>query len=160
MIDLGALSVSELFGLYRGVLNELRAREVLRSTNNPAGDYCELLCCEALGWTRDVRSTKGYDATDAAGRRYQIKGRRLTAHNESRQLGDLHDLDAEPFDELAGVLLNEDFTVFRAALIPRALVLQHSTSTRRGGRRFLLRDVIWTLPGVRDVTAQLRAVQR
>ena len=44
------------------------------------------------------------DATDAAQMRYQIKGRRLTTHNNSRLLGALRDLPAQGFDMLAAVL--------------------------------------------------------
>jgi hypothetical protein len=139
----------------------LRAREVLRSTNNPVGDYCELLCCEAFGWTREVKSTKGHNGVDAAGVRYQIKGRRLMMpHNPSRQLGALHELEQAPLDVLAGVLLDQDFRVVRAALVPHAIVLERSTPMPRGGRRFHLRESVRTLPGVRDMTAELRAVRR
>lgn len=158
--DLAGLSVPELFGVYLGALRELRARDVLRTDNNPAGDYAEVLFCAALGWTRHPISAPKADAVDAAGVRYQVKSRRPTTGNPSRQLGDLYDLDKKPFDVLAGVLFTEDFNVSRAALVPYATVLASSKEARPGLWRFYLRDSVWALPGVRDVTAELRAVER
>ncbi len=54
--------------------------------------------------------------------RYQIKGRRITRDNPSRQLSALRDLAKDNFDFLAGVLFAEDFGVIRAAIIPRAII--------------------------------------
>ena len=54
----------------------LREMGVL-STRNLVGDVAEWIACEELGLTRARASQKGYDATDAEGRRVQIKGVRL-----------------------------------------------------------------------------------
>jgi hypothetical protein len=71
----------------------------------------------------------------------------------------IRDLPGSHFDVLAGVLFNEDYTVMRAALIPHAVALERATFVERtNSRRFLLRDDVWNAPGVRDVTAELRAV--
>jgi len=43
--------VSALLELHGDVLAELRRREVVRSANNPTGDYGELLFSKAFGWT-------------------------------------------------------------------------------------------------------------
>jgi hypothetical protein len=56
------------------------------------------------GWTRENNSAAGHDATDGADTRYQVKGRRLTRHNASRQMSAIRNLDQTPFDQLAGVL--------------------------------------------------------
>src|SRR5712671_1175595 len=77
--ELGGLSTSNLLQLSAGVIDELRRRGVIRTTNNPVADYAELLAARAFGLVLAGRSEAGYDATDAAGNRYQVKARRLTA---------------------------------------------------------------------------------
>jgi hypothetical protein len=118
------------------------------------------LFCRAFGWTQAPNSMRDTDATDNAGIRYQIKGRRLTAHNESRQLGALRDLPLKGFDILAAVLFKEDYRVMRAALIPHAVVNRLATRVERTNSwRFILRDAIWAIDAVKDVTAELRKAE-
>ncbi len=157
--ELSSLRVPELLAFYGRVLGELRLRGAIRSNNNPAADYAELLFCTAFGWTRQANSKKGYDAIDERGTRYQIKGRRPTVHNVSRQVSALRELDGGPFDVFAGVLFNEDFTVHRAVLIPHATVFERSKFVKNWGWRFHLVDALWLLPDSRDVTSELRAVK-
>ncbi|HSQ81160.1 MAG TPA: hypothetical protein VLU54_08505 [Casimicrobiaceae bacterium] len=142
-------------------MEEMRRREVIRSSNNPAADYAEHLCVQALSLALARKSVKGYDATDAAGKRYQIKGRRLTRQNPSRrQLGALRELDEKPFDYMAAVLFNEDLTVRKACLLPRNQVQQHSAYVKRtNSYRFLLADSVWELHGVVDITKKVKAAQ-
>jgi hypothetical protein len=91
------------------------------------------------------------------GKRYQIKGRRFTQHNQSRQLSAIRDLDKANFDYLAGVLFAEDYSILRAAIIiPCSVIKEHASYVKRtNSHRFLLRDNICDAPGVRDVTAKL-----
>jgi len=157
---LAELGVPDLLRLHGDVLDELRRREVLRSSNGPSGDYGELLFCRAFGWALSDNSTAGYDATDTAGVRYQIKCRRLTAHNQSRQLSFIRKLPERPFDVLAGVLLDSDFRVFKAALIPVSVVQERAAYVAHvNAWRLLLRDLIWNVPDVQDVTETLKAVE-
>jgi hypothetical protein len=79
-------SISELLALYVAVMEELRERDVLRSANNPTGDFAEYLFCRAFGWTQEDNSAAAFDATGDDGVRYQIKGRGLYRRNRSRQL--------------------------------------------------------------------------
>src|SRR3989304_1084090 len=72
-MELQRLPISDLLGLYAHVVEELRRRGVTRSSNNPVADYAEYLCERALSLTRTETSAKGFDATDSAGTRYQIK---------------------------------------------------------------------------------------
>jgi hypothetical protein len=158
--ELRQYSVGNLFGLYDRVLEELRRRKIIRSKNNPCADYAELLVAAALGLDIAPKSTKGYDATDKHGKRYEIKGRRITADNESRQLSFIRDLNRErqPFDYLAGVLFSSDFSVFRACLVPVGTVLELATYREREKVwRLLLVDEIWDRAEVRDLTESLRA---
>jgi hypothetical protein len=159
--DLGALvyncSVSELLALHGATLDELRVRKIVRSANAPGGDYAELLFTRAFGWTRTENSVAGYDAIDWSGRRYQIKSRRLSNANGSRQLSALRRLPDQHFDYLAAVLFEKDYKVGKAAMIPHETVVslarfqQHTNSWV-----FYLDDAVWQLPGIGDVTQQLR----
>jgi hypothetical protein len=156
--DVENLTVAKLLSTYGAILDELRRREIVRSSNSPLSDYAELLFCKAFGWSREDNSASGHDATDAAGVRHQIKGRRLTRHNASRQMSAIRNLDAIPFDQLGGVLVDERFQIIRAALVPVAVVRERSVhQAHTNSWRFLLRDDVWKLPGVSDVTAELRA---
>lgn len=151
-------SVVDLLKLHSAVLTELRTRGIVRSANNPTGDLAEFLFCKAFGWMQASNSVKGYDATDAAGTRYQIKARRMHQLNTSRQLSAIRDLDG--FDVLAAVLFDADFNVVRGALIPRSVVRNGSKfTTHTNSNRFMLRDDVWNSSGVEDVTAILRAVE-
>ena len=158
-LDLSNLTAAELLTLHVGIGDELRSRGITRSSNNPAGDLAEYLFREAFGWQPQGNSQAGYDAVDRGGLRYQIKGRRITRRNPSRELSALRDLAGGHFDFLAGVIFAEDFTVLRAAIIPHSVVLDNSAFVEHtNSHKFLLRDQIWNQPGVRDVTAELRAV--
>ena len=149
----------ELLAGYGSILDELRRREIVRSSNNPVSDYAELLFCKAYLCTRESNSAAGYDAKDNKGVRYQIKARRLSLRNGSRQLSAIRKLDADPFDVLAGILLNERFQIIRAALVPVAIVLDRSVHVpHTNSWKFLLRDDVWRETGVRDVTANLREI--
>ena len=159
-MDLAILTPPQLLVLHSQVADELRERGITRSSNNPTGDLAEYLFCKAFGWKQAGNSQANVDAIDQNGIRYQIKGRRATRHNKSRQLSAIRDMAGSHFDFLAGVLFNEDYTVLRAALIPHTVALAKATYVAHtNSHRFLLRDDIWNSPGVRDVTAKLLAVE-
>lgn len=152
-----SFSVPELLSGYGVILDELKRREIVRSANSPLSDYAELLFCTAFGWARENNSAAGHDATDIDGLRYQIKGRRLTQGNASRQMSAIRKLDDGPFDFLAGVLVDENFLVLRAAIIPIDVIRAKSSHvSHTNSWRFLLRDEVWNIDGVRDVTASIR----
>ena len=160
MKDLSKLASSELLALHAEIGEALRERGVVRSSNNPAGDLAEYLFCKAFGWKQAPKSEKGYDARAADSARYQIKGRRPTKHNKSRQLGILRDLDKAGFEHLAGVVFCEDYRVHRAAIVPHALVLSNSTfSEHSRGWIFHLKDHVWDWDGVLDVTERLQSIR-
>lgn len=126
------------------VADELRKRGITRSSNNPTGDLAEYLFCKAFGWRQADNSQANVDALGPDGTRYHITGRRITRFNKSRQLSAIRDMAGSHFDYLAAVLLAEDFTVFRAALIPHAVALVRATFVQRtNSHPFLLRDDIW-----------------
>lgn len=89
----------------------------------------------------------------------KIKGRRVTRFNKSRQLSAIRDFDGAHFDFLAGFLFSEDYCVVRAAIIPRSVVVEHVVFVERtNSHKFILRDEIWEVADVRDVTAELSSV--
>lgn len=78
-MDVTHLTTLELLRAHGAILDELRRREIVRSTNSPISDYAEVLFCRAFGWTREGNSAAGFDATDVEGQRYQIKACRMGA---------------------------------------------------------------------------------
>jgi len=158
-MDLSDLAPAALLALHAKVADELRSRGITRSSNNPTGDLAEHLFCKAFAWNQAGNANANIDAIGSDGIRYQIKGRRVTRHNKSRQLSAIRDLGGAHFNFLAGVLFNEDYSVMRAALIPHAVVIEQATFVERtNSHRFLLRDGAWSVPGVHDVTMELLAL--
>jgi hypothetical protein len=158
-MNVETLTAPELLLLHMRIGDELRKRGVTRSANNPTGDLSEYLFCKAFGWKQAGNSHANIDAVAEDGTRYQVKGRRITQFNNSRQLSAIRDLKGGHFDFIAGVLFNEDYTVMRAALIPHLVALERAKFVERtNSHRFLLRDDVWNAPGVQDVTAALKAV--
>ena len=152
-------TVRELLSLYGEVLDELRAREIVRTGNGPVGDYAEHLFAFAFGWTLEANSSSGHDAV-GGNTRYQIKARRVTARNRSRQLGAIRRLPEQTFDVLAAVIFDELFRVQRAILIPHSEVLARAKRVEHTNSwRLVLDDGWWEVPGVDDVTVDLRAAQ-
>ncbi|RWP18061.1 MAG: hypothetical protein EOR01_23665 [Mesorhizobium sp.] len=137
-------------------MDELRDREIVRTANAPLGDYAELLFATAFGWSLESNSSNGHDATDAAGLRYQIKSRRVTPRNASRQLSAIRRLPDNNFDFLAAVLLDETYRVTKAIVIPHSVVVRRAKRVEHTNSwRFMLDDIVWAEEGVRDVTASL-----
>ncbi len=157
MPKLREMTVAEILALHVQIGEELRARGVSRSANNPVGDLSERLFCSAFGWEQAPNSERGYDARDSNKIRYQIKGRRIHRRTKSRQLSAIRNLTERPFDVLAGVLFEDDYKVLRAALIPWAVVNHHSTyQDHTNSYIFQLRDEVWQLDGVRDMTDRIK----
>jgi len=146
-----------LFQMYDAVLRELARREVVRSTNNPIADYAEWLVARALGLTLADKSASGHDATGSDGVRYQIKARRPTPANASRQLSFIRGLDGDPFNIVIGVLFTPDHEVMRAARVPVAVVRQEARFVAHvNAWRMVLRDRVWDIPGALNITRELR----
>src|SRR5271156_1368529 len=103
-MDLRTFTPPQLLLLHSKVADELRERGITRSANNPTGDLAEYLFCEAFAWKQAGNSQANVDAIGRDGLRYQIKGRRMTRFNNSRQLSAIRDMAGSHFDFLAGVL--------------------------------------------------------
>lgn len=159
-MNISNLKSNELLALHAQIAVELRNRGIGKTSNNPTGELAEHLFCNAFSWTPCKNSQANIDAVDQDGYSYQIKGRRIPASNTSRQLGAIRNLKQAKFDFLAGVLFNEDYSVLRAAIIPHEIVVQKSSYTEHtNSYRFFLRNSIWKIEGVREVTAELSSVE-
>jgi hypothetical protein len=159
-LALTGASTPQLLRLYSSIVDELLHRRVVRSTNNPVADYAECLTARAFDLKLAGKSVSGYDAVGNTGVRYQVKARRLTRQNGSRQLGFIRGLEPgkSPFDFLVGILFTADFAVIRAALVPVAVVRERvAWAEPVKAWRLILSDTVWTLAGVQDITEEIRA---
>ena len=109
--DFSKESDSELLAAYSELMEELRQRNIIRTSNNPVADYAEKVAVERLPLKQLGKEEKGIDAVDAQGYKYQIKGRRITKHNSSRQLSVIRNLSERLFDYLIAVIFDEFFKV-------------------------------------------------
>jgi hypothetical protein len=171
-MDLAKLSDWELLERHTKLVaeleGELRKREILLTSNNLIGDIAEHLFCTACDWKRANNSQAGFDAIGKTdGLHYQIKSRRIVHDSSnSRQLSAIRGLkEPKHFDFLAAVLFKEDYSIYKAALVPHAVLLSLFEARRHisfqehtNSHRFMLVDGIWEVDGVEDVTAKLLSV--
>lgn len=136
-MNLETMTTLELLQLQSQSIDELRRREVVRTGNAPLGDYTEWLIANTLGWKLAGNSQKGFDATDDGGTRYQIKGRRPTKRNPSRQLSAIRKLDDHLFDFVIAVIFNVDFRVQEAWQIPHQVVGEYARFSKHSNGHLL-----------------------
>lgn len=122
MKDLQAMSEVELLRTHKATIDELRRRGVVKTNNNPIGDYTEWLVCNRLGLEMQGNSQSAFDAIDRQGVRYQIKGRRSSAN--SVQFSPIRNLEQHGFDFVIAVIFDEDYS------IRLAVKLSHETLSR------------------------------
>lgn len=152
--------VLSLLKQYVDSIDELRATGIIRSENNPLSDYAEWLVSESLGLDLCAKSTKGHDATNKDGLKFEIKARRITTSNGSRQLSALRELHGNHFDYLVGILFNRNFTVLRGAMIPWEVVVKYAVyRTHTNESSLHLRDQIWEESDVTDITDVLKQTE-
>ncbi len=148
-MNLKNLEIKELLSLHASVISELHDRNVVRTQNNPLGDYTEWLVSKALNLELQSNSKIGYDGISETGVRVQIKGRRITPKNKSRQLSAIRKYEYNHFDLLAAVLFNESFEVIEAYLIPHEVVGEYAIHRSHVNARILiLKGPILTDPRV------------
>ena len=150
--DFSKHSEKEMLRFYASVIDELKRRKIVRTRNNPVGDYTEWLVSKTLGFELANNSVSGYDATDADGTRFQIKGRQVTPDNRSPQLSDIRKLDAKHFDYLIAVIFDGDFNVIEAVQIPHEIVGKYASYKKHVNAHILhVREDILTDPHVRTI---------
>lgn len=126
-MHLQEMKVQELLQLQASVVAELIERGIVRTQNNPLGDYTEWLVAKALDLKLQANSKAGYDGINEDGVRFQIKSRRVTRKNSSRQLSAIRKYEEKDFDELAVVIYDENFNVIEALLIPHQVVGEYAS---------------------------------
>lgn len=113
--------------MHADVIDELHRRGVVRTGNNPIGDYTEWLVCDRLGLKLEPNSRASYDVIDTNELRYQIKGRRSKQSTGNVQLSVIRNLETKGFDYLIAVVFNSDYTIRFAAKIPHSVVSEVAT---------------------------------
>ena len=153
-----AFTTAQLLSAHSAILDELRHRGVIRSKNNPTGDYAEWLVSTKLGLTLAQNSVKGFDAVDSTRKlRYQIKGRRITPENKSKQLGVIRNLEGKDFDFLVAVIFDANWDVQLAAEIPHEVVESLAAfRSHVNGHIMHLNPTIFNNPNVKDISSKLR----
>lgn len=156
--DVGTCSVLDLLKMHSAVLDELKRRQVVRTGNNPTGDYTEWLVAQKLELVLSGNSAKGYDAEDAANVRYQIKGRRLSSDTAPSQLSVIRDLGKQEFDFLVAVIFHADWQIKCAVKIPHQTVIEFADYRKHvNGHVLHVRPSLLGHATVVDITAVLRA---
>lgn len=153
---LTSLSVLELLTLHSGILTELRSRGVIRTKNNPVGDYAEWLVSKALGMTLLSNSSAGADAIDTDGMKVQIKARIVTPDNPSRQLSALRNYDSADFDYLIAVIFDETYNVLDGYKIPHEVIRGYTRHNDHVNARIInLKGAILADPQVTSIKESL-----
>ncbi|MBN2269939.1 MAG: hypothetical protein JXN61_04950 [Sedimentisphaerales bacterium] len=158
--NLKTLTIQQLLQLHGESTQELRRRGVVRSANNPLADYAEFLVCCTLRLSPAGPSTKGFDATDASGNRYEIKARRRAKGTEPTRFSALRDFEGGHFRYVVLVLFADDYTIERAAVLTVSAVRKRAFYQKHvNGWIIPLNDRTWAGVGVRDVSRELRIEQ-
>ncbi len=120
------MGTKELLQLQASITKELKTRGVVRTHNNPLGDYTEWLVANALDLKLEANSKVGFDGISKTGIRVQIKGRRVTSTNNSRQLSAIRKYNDKDFDELVAVIYNEEFDIIEALQMPHSVIGEYA----------------------------------
>ena len=151
-MDLRELSVKELLKQHSAIIDELKRRKIVRTKNNPVGDYTEWLVAKGLGLELASNSSAGYDGVDSEGVKIQIKGRRITPENKSRQLSAIRKLEEKDFDQLAAVIFDENYEIIDAVLIPHEVIEDYASYRSHVNAHILhLKGPILNDPRIKDI---------
>lgn len=125
------------------ILEELKKKGIIRTRNSPIADYAEWLVCKKMDMCLMKSSTKGLDAIDKNGKKYQIKTRHLISPSSSRQLGVIRNLGGKEFDRLIAVLFDKEFNIKEAYEIPAKIIGKYARySKHQNGHILILRGMI------------------
>lgn len=155
------LSIPELLKLHSAAIDELKNRGVLRTKNNPVGDYAEWLISSALNLTLANNSAAGHDAESSEGKKIQIKGRRITANNPSKQLGVIRNLAKNDFDELIAVIFDDVYDVIEAYAIPHAVISEYASYRAHvNGHVLHIRGALLLDNRVLNISSKLKSIDQ
>jgi len=155
-LDLSDRTPLELLQMFAGVIDELKTRGLVRTTNNPVADYTEWLVTSKLKLDLLGNSRAGCDATGCDGVKYQIKGRRVAPNAKSIQLSALRNLSKKPFDFLVAVIYEQDFSIRHALQVPYEVVMEKSTyQAHTNSHLFHIRPSLLSDSRVQDISQKL-----
>lgn len=160
-MDVSKLQITQLLNLYNVILEELRDRGIIRTSNNPVADYAEWLFVNKYHLKLMNSSFSSYDAIDTKFNiKYQVKSRRLGRHSKSYQLGVIRNLNKKPFDYLVAIIFNEDYSVKEAYQIPHTIIKKYARfSEHQNGHILILRHILKDKK-VKDITLALSKFQK
>lgn len=146
--------IKKLLQTHGDVIEKLVRLGVVKTRNNPIGDYTEWLVRRRMSLAEVPANQKGFDAIDDNGNRYQIKGRR--EEGTSVQFSPIRDLEKRHFDFLIAVAFNNDYSIRFAVIIPHDSVGKFARYQRHvNGHLPILRDEHVKQPGVTDIRHRL-----
>lgn len=117
--DPSSRSIRELLADWAAIMRELRARDIVRTQNNPIGDIAEAIVAAHYGGTRGSFSQAGWDVRTREGERLQVKALRQTGARSRRNLSPIRDSD---YDAVIVVIFDEDIRVTEGLRIARSVV--------------------------------------
>ncbi|EJM9696711.1 hypothetical protein NPC13_004357, partial [Escherichia coli] len=111
---------------------------------------------KALGMTLLSNSSAGADAIDTDGKKVQIKARRVTSDNPSRQLSALRNYEAVDFDYLIAVIFDETYNILDAYKIPHEVIRDYARHSDHVNAHIVnLKGAILTDPRVSSIKEEL-----
>ena len=114
-------STRELLADWAAIMRQLRARDVIRTNNNPIGDIAEAIVAAHYNGERGSFSQAGWDVLLHDGTKLQVKALRLAGASGRRNLSPIRDTD---YDAVIVVIFDENFRVTEALRIERETVEQ------------------------------------
>lgn len=118
--DPASRSTPELLADWAAIMRQLRLRDVVRTSNNPAGDIAEAVVAAYYNGERGSFSQAGWDVMTQEGERVQVKAMRVTAANQKRtNLSPIRDVD---YESVIIVIFDEDFRISEGLKLTRELV--------------------------------------
>ncbi len=146
------MSVRDLIRLHRATLHELHRREIVRTWNQPQGEWAELIVAAAYdGKVADNASEEAWDVRAEKGRRIQVKARVIQGPSDTfspfRHWG---------FDTFVAVILDtEDLSVAEGYWMTKAKAENNAHYVKSlNGHRLSVAQVRRL---GKDVTAELQA---
>lgn len=154
MTNRETMSVTELLQAHGAVIEELLRRKVVRTRNNPIGDYTEWLVCNRLALEMQRNSKASFDAVDSAGLRYQIKGRRSDGRRV--QFSAVRNLHQRGFDFVIAVAFAQNYSIRFALKLTHAAVTELSTYRKHVNAHILIigEEAIGR-DGIEDISGEL-----
>lgn len=113
------LTTRELLARWAAIMRELRARDVIRTQNNPIGDIAEAVVAAHYDGARGSFSQAGWDVITPSGERLQVKALRQTGAQTRRNLSPIRDRD---YEAVIIVIFDEDFRVTEGLRLTRETV--------------------------------------